>query len=182
VQSVGAGGSGVLASAGSRLSKRQLGPRHRAGVIISVLGLAVLGVSLIKANGAGGKGSTVEILVWLGVTAAVALVVLAIGRNRGNSAVVYGMAAGLLFSIGDISTKVATQGSARAAFVITLIAGYSLGSLLIQVGYQRGAALTVAGLATLLTNALPILAARSCCASVSPAARSGPCGSSPSSQ
>jgi hypothetical protein len=158
VQSIGAGGIGVLAYVGSRLSKRRLGPRHRAGVIISVLGLAALGVSLLEANGAGGKGSTVAILVWLGVTAAVALVVLAIGRNRRNSAVAYGMAGGLLFSIGDISTKVATQGSARAAFVLTLIVGYSLGSLLIQVGYQRGAALTVAGLATLLTNALPILA------------------------
>jgi hypothetical protein len=158
VQSVGAGGIGVLAYVGARLSKRQLGPRHRAGVIISVLGLAALGVSLIKENGAGGTGSTIAILAWLGVTAVAALLVMAIGRNRGNSAVPHGVAGGLLFSIGDISTKVATQGSARAAFVVTLIAGYSLGSLLIQVGYQRGAALTVAGLATLLTNALPILA------------------------
>jgi hypothetical protein len=158
VQSIGAGGIGVLAYVGSRLSKRRLGPRHRAGVIISVLGLAALGVSLLKANGAGGKGSTVGILLWLGVTAAIALGVLAIGRRHGNPAVVYGIVGGLLFSIGDISTKVATQGGARAAFVVTLIAGYSLGSLLIQVGYQRGTALTVAGLATLLTNALPILA------------------------
>jgi hypothetical protein len=158
VQSIAAGGIGVLAYVGSRLSKRRLGPRHRAGVIISVLGLAALGVSLLKANGAGGKGSTVGILLWLGVTAAIALGVLAIGRSRGNPAVVYGVVGGLLFSIGDISTKVATQGGARAAFVVTLIAGYSLGSLLIQLGYQRGTALTVAGLATLLTNALPILA------------------------
>ena len=127
-------------------------------VIISVLGLVALGVSLLKASGAGGKGSTVGILAWLGVTAAIALAVLAIGRSRANSAVVYGVVGGLLFSIGDISTKVATQGGARAAFAVTLIAGYSLGSLLIQMGYQRGTALTVAGLATLLTNALPILA------------------------
>ena len=158
VQSIGAGGIGVLAYVGARLSKRHLGPRHRAGVIISVLGLAALGVSLVKANGAGGKGSTVAIGVWLGVTAAAALVVLGIGRRRGGSAVSYGVAGGLLFSIGDISTKVATQGSARVAFVVTLIIGYSLGSFLIQLGYQRGEALTVAGLATLLTNALPILA------------------------
>lgn len=158
VQSIGAGGIGVLAYVGARLSKRELGPRHRAGVIISVLGLAALGVSLIKESGAGGEGSTVAILVWLGVTAAIALVVLGIGRSRGGSAVAYGIAGGLLFSIGDISTKVATQGGARAALVITLIAGYALGSLLLQVGYQRGEALTVAGLATLLTNALPILA------------------------
>jgi hypothetical protein len=36
--------------------------------------------------------------------------------------------------------------------------GYLLGTSLLQIGYQRGSALTTAGLATLLTNALPILA------------------------
>jgi hypothetical protein len=46
----------------------------------------------------------------------------------------------------------------RAAFVITLILGYTLGTTLLQIGYQAGAALTVAGLATLLTNVLPIAA------------------------
>jgi hypothetical protein len=62
------------------------------------------------------------------------------------------------FSIGDISTKVATQGGPRAAFVLLLILGYTAGTALLQVGYQAGAALTVAGLATLLTNAMPIAA------------------------
>jgi hypothetical protein len=42
--------------------------------------------------------------------------------------------------------------------VVPLILGYTLGTSLLQVGYQAGGALTVAGLATLLTNALPILA------------------------
>jgi len=41
---------------------------------------------------------------------------------------------------------------------VTLVLGYTLGTTLLQLGYQAGAALTVAGLATLLTNALPILA------------------------
>ena len=36
--------------------------------------------------------------------------------------------------------------------------GYSLGTAFLQLGYQKGGALTVAGLATLLTNALPIAA------------------------
>ena len=69
-----------------------------------------------------------------------------------------GVAGGLFFSLGDVSTKVATQGGARIAFVIPLILGYTLGTWLLQLGYQRGAALTVAGLATLLTNAVPIAA------------------------
>ena len=63
-----------------------------------------------------------------------------------------------MFAIGDISTKVATQGGARIAFAVTLIAGYTLGTSLLQIGYQRGAALSVAGVATLLTNAVPIAA------------------------
>jgi hypothetical protein len=73
-------------------------------------------------------------------------------------AAAHGVAGGLFFAIGDISTKVATQGGARAAFVLTLIVGYSVGTGLIQVGYQAGSALTVAGLSTLLTTAVPIAA------------------------
>ena len=158
VQSIGAGGIGVLAYVGARLAGRPLGQRHRAGVGLSVLGLLALGISLVRASGGGGTGSIAAILAWLGASALLALVVLAIGRSRGGLAVAEGIAGGLFFSIGDISTKLATQGGARTAFVITLIAGYALGTSLLQLGYQRGAALTVAGLATLLTNALPILA------------------------
>jgi hypothetical protein len=123
-----------------------------------VLGLLALGVSLIKASGAGGNGSLVAILVWLGGSALLALAVLGIGRRRGGSAVAEAIAGGLCFSIGDISTKLVTQGGPRIAFLVTLAAGYALGTMLLQLGYQRGEALTVAGLATLLTNALPIAA------------------------
>ena len=66
------------------------------------------------------------------------------------------MAAGLFFSIGDISTKLATHGGVRIGFVVTLVIGYTAGTALLQLGYQASGALTVAGLATLLTNALPI--------------------------
>jgi hypothetical protein len=44
------------------------------------------------------------------------------------------------------------------AFVAAAIFGYLLGTSLLQIGYQRGAALTIAGIATLLTTALPIAA------------------------
>ncbi|MBV8734428.1 MAG: hypothetical protein JO321_05125 [Solirubrobacterales bacterium] len=158
VQSIAAGGIGVLAYVGERVSGRRLKPRQIAGVSLSVLGLAALGVTLAKSTGEGGKGSTVAILLWLGGTAALAGVTLAVGRRTGANAVAEGVAGGLFFSIGDFSTKLATQGGARTAFVITLIGGYTLGTALLQLGYQRGGALTVAGLATLTTNALPIAA------------------------
>ncbi|HWF33966.1 MAG TPA: hypothetical protein VG295_01295 [Solirubrobacteraceae bacterium] len=158
VQSIGAGGIGVLAYITARASGRRLGRRELTGVLLSVLGLAALGVSLAKGSGAGGKGSTAAILAWLGATGALAVLALWVGRRTGKIAVAEGVAGGLLFSIGDLSTKLATQGGARLAFVVTLILGYTLGTSLLQIGYQRGGALTVAGLATLLTNALPIAA------------------------
>jgi hypothetical protein len=159
VQSVNAGGIGLLAYVSARIAGTRLSRRERIGVLVSVLGLVTLAVSLVGGSGKGGTGSTGAILLWLGVTAGVALLVLAGGRKAGAVAVANGLAGGLFFSIGDISTKVATQGGARLVFVLPVILGYSLGTGLIQVGYQAGGALTVAGLATLLTDALPIAAA-----------------------
>jgi len=158
VQSIAAGGVGVLAYVSSRVAGRRLGRRELNGVLVSVLGLVALAVSLAGSSGTGGSGSTGAILLWLGVTAGVALVVLAVGRGLGALAVANGLAGGLFFSIGDISTKLVTQGGARVGFLLSLILGYSVGTGLLQVGYQAGGALTVAGLATLLTNALPIAA------------------------
>jgi hypothetical protein len=158
VQSVAAGGIGVLAFASARLAHRPLTTRELGGVILSVVGLVALGISLIGGAGKGGSGSSTEIFVWLGATAGVAVVLLVLGRRLNAVAVTYGIAGGLFFSIGDVATKVATEGGARAAFVVALIVGYTLGTAVLQIGYQAGAALTVAGLATLLTNAVPIAA------------------------
>jgi hypothetical protein len=158
VQSIGAGGIGVLAYVSARMSGRQLSRRELSGVIVSALGLLALGVSLVGGSGEGRSGSTATILVWLGTSGAIALLVLLLGRAFLGAAVAAAVAGGLFFSIGDISTKVATQGGARIGFVLLLVLGYTLGTVLLQLGYQAGGALTVAGLATLLTNALPIAA------------------------
>lgn len=158
VQSIGAGGIGVLAYVSARVSGRQLSGRELSGVIVSVLGLLALGVSLVGGSGEGQSGSMVTILVWLGTSGALALLVLLVGRVVLGAAVAAGIAGGIFFSIGDIATKVATQGGARIGFVLLLILGYTLGTVLLQLGYQAGEALTVAGIATLLTNALPIAA------------------------
>jgi hypothetical protein len=158
VQSISAGGIGVLAFVSARMRRQRLGRHELAGVLVSMLGLLALAASLAGGTGEGTGGSTSEILLWLTATAAAAVVALALGRRFGALAVAEGLAGGLFFSIGDISVKVATQGGARAAFAVGVIAGYSLGTALLQLGYQKGGALTVAGLATLLTNALPIAA------------------------
>jgi hypothetical protein len=158
VQSLAAGGIGVLALVSARMSGHAL-PRHEVvGVAVSVLGLVALAVSLAGGSGEGNGGGTLDIELWLAATAAAAVAAVAIGRRVGAIAVSEGIAGGLFFSIGDISVKVATAGGERAAFGITVVLGYGLGTALLQLGYQHGGALTVAGLATLLTNALPIAA------------------------
>jgi hypothetical protein len=156
VQSIGAGGIGVLGFIGARMAGRRLGHRERAGLLCSVAGLAALGVSLSRATGQGAGGSTAGVLAWLAVSVAAGLLALAVGRRRGSVALSGGIAGGLFFSVGDFSTKLATQGGVRSAFVLTLILGYAFGTSLLQLAYQRGGALTVAGVATLLTNAVPI--------------------------
>jgi hypothetical protein len=158
VQSIAAGGIGILAFVSARFSGRQLGRHELVGVLVSVLGLLALAASLAGGSGEGSGGGTFQILLWLAAMAAAAIVALGLGRRFGALAVAEGVAGGLFFSIGDISVKVATQGGVRAAFGAGVIVGYSLGTAFLQLGYQKAGALTVAGLATLLTNALPIAA------------------------
>lgn len=158
VQSISAGGIGILAFASARISRRRLNRHELAGVIVSMLGLLALAVSLAGGTDEGTAGSLGKILLWLAATVGAAAVAIALGRTLGALAVAEGVAGGLFFSIGDISVKVATEGGARSAFAIGAIVGYTLGTAFLQLGYQRGGALTVAGLATLLTNALPIAA------------------------
>ena len=159
VQSIAAGGIGVLAFASARLARRPLAPVEVAGVLLSVLGLVALAVSLVGGKAKEGSGEIGPILLWLGITAALAIALVIVGRRRWGAAVANGVAGGLFFSIGDIATKLTTEGGARSGFVVLLLLGYAAGTALLQIGYQAGAALTVAGLATLATNALPIAAA-----------------------
>jgi hypothetical protein len=158
VQSIAAGGIGLLAYVSARVTGKPLGERERYGVVLSIIGLCALAVSLAGGSGEGSGGRTIAIVLWLGASAGAAILVVSLGRRMLGVAVAEGIAGGIFFSIGDISTKVATQGGVRLVFVIPVILGYTLGTWLLQLGYQRGGALTVAGLATLLTNALPIAA------------------------
>jgi hypothetical protein len=160
VQTIGAGGIGVLAWLSARVTGRRLSRRHLIGVNVSVLGLAALGISLAHGAGGGSRGRTGSILVWMAACALAALIVLAVARMRGGGAVAVseGIAGGLFSSIGDLSTKLATQGGERLGFVVTVAIGYVVGTGLLQLGYQRGETLTVAGIGTLFTNAVPIVA------------------------
>jgi hypothetical protein len=158
VQCVEAGGVGILALASARLSRRRLPRRAAWGSFFAVVGLAFLAVSLSGGSDSGAKGSLPEIALWLGATAGTAVLVLLSRRPFLGQGVGDGIAGGLFFAAGDICTKLATEGGSRTLFAIPLVASYLLGTSLLQIGYQSGAALTVAGIATLLTNAVPIAA------------------------
>src|SRR5437762_13778983 len=69
-----------------------------------------------------------------------------------------GMAAGILYAAGDVGTKAAVSGGFHFWFVPALLACHGLAFVALQLGFQRGGALTTAGVATLWTNALPIAA------------------------
>jgi len=158
VQCVEAGGVGILALASARLSRRRLPRRAAWGSFFAVVGLAFLAVSLSGGSDSSAKGSLPEIALWLGATGGTAVLVLLSRRPFLDQGVGDGIAGGLFFAAGDICTKLATEGGSRTLFAIPLVASYLLGTSLLQIGYQSGAALTVAGIATLLTNALPIAA------------------------
>src|SRR5207248_6197094 len=90
VQSIGAGGIGVLAYVSARVSGRPLERRRQVGVWLSIAGLLALAVSLAKASDAGGHGSIAAVIAWLGGTALLALIALAIGRRTGALGVAEG--------------------------------------------------------------------------------------------
>src|SRR5579875_1902587 len=77
VQGVGAGGIGVLAYVSAKMGRRRMRGHESAGVVISVAGLAMLGVSLQRAGTTGGHGALAGILAWIGASAAAAAAVLA---------------------------------------------------------------------------------------------------------
>jgi hypothetical protein len=158
VQSVAAGGVGVLAIAQAHIARRRLTGTERLGAGLATAGLLFLALSLIGGSVHSSAGSPLRIGAWLGATAVLATLVYMLGRRFVRGAVPYAIAGGLLFSCGDISVKAATGGGAHFAFALSAIAGYVLGTSIVQIGYQHGGALTVAGIAQLLTNALPIIA------------------------
>jgi drug/metabolite transporter (DMT)-like permease len=159
VQATAAGGIGILAVMAARFTHVPLSRHERLGAALSVVGLALLGLSLFGTHGEGSGADYVWIGVWLGASAVAAVVFVTVLARWIGGGPAWGIAAGILFAAGDVSTKMAvTGGAANAAFFVSLIVFYAAGTVLLQAGFQRGSALTTAGLATLLTNALPIAA------------------------
>jgi hypothetical protein len=152
VQATAAGGVGILALLAHRRGER-ISRRERRAVVGAVCGLALLGVSLAGGVGSARHAAVPDLVGWLVVAVAAA----ALAGSRATAAGL-GVGAGVLYGAGDVATKAATFGGAWLALVAVVLAAHGAAFALLQLGFQRGRALTTAGTATLLTNALPITA------------------------
>jgi len=157
VQAVAASGVAVLAFATARGHPSRLARREQAAVIIAVAGLALLGLSLAGTAESDQRPPVIGIIVWLAACGGGAALLMAVPTRFGRAASL-GLAAGLLFADGDISAKLVGYGGPWLVALATLIVAYAIGTSVLQWAYQRGDALTAAGTATMVTNAVPIAA------------------------
>ena len=156
VQAASAGGVGVLAL----LSWRGGRGKTRGevlGVVLAVIGLVLLGLSLVGDHPTSHLPGFGPLEGWLAVSAALAATLLWWGLRRGHGGAL-GAAAGVLYAGGDTATKAVFPGGAHLVFAPAVLALHGLAFVALQLGFQRGRPLETAGTATLLTNALPILA------------------------
>jgi hypothetical protein len=157
VQTVGAAGIAVLALIQSRGHLGRLRRREQIATSAVLAGLVLLGLSLVGTHPAGREPHWGAVLVWLGACVGGAAIVT-LAQIRLTRAVALGLGAGLLFATGDIAAKLAVYGGKWLIMVLLLVAAYALGSIELQAAFQHGDALTAAGMATLATNAVPIVA------------------------
>ena len=157
VQAVSASGIAVLALFSVRGHLGALTVRERLAVGIALLGLVFLALSLVGAKPTSHTPHVAAVLLWLAASAggAIALIVVRIRLTR---AAALGLATGLLFADGDISAKLLTYGGIWLLAILALVACYAAGTSVLQAAFQHGSALTAAGTATLVTNAVPIAA------------------------
>lgn len=157
VQAISAGGIAVLALAGARGHPLRLPRREQLAIALAIAGLAALGVSLSGSTASGRLPSALGAAIWLGACGGAAAALSGAHLRRSNAALL-GLAAGLLFSGGDISAKLMVHGGVWLLTAVPLMAFYGLGSIQLQGAFQHGDAVTAAGIATVMTNAVPILA------------------------
>ena len=157
VQAVGASGVAVLAFVSARGHPSRLARREQVAVVLAVAGLALLGLSLASATESQQRPAVIGIIIWLAACGGGAATLIAVPTRFGRAASL-GMAAGLLFADGDISAKLVGYGGPWLIALSTLIVAYAVGTSVLQSAYQRGDALTAAGMATMVTNAVPIAA------------------------
>jgi hypothetical protein len=157
VQAIGASGIGFLAFATARGHPSRLALRERFAVALTFAGLVLLALSLAGTQASDRRPGVLGIIIWLAACGGGAAFLI-VTPTRFARAASLGLAAGLLFADGDISAKLVCYGGPWLIALATLIVAYGTGTSVLQSAYQRGDALTAAGAATMVTNAVPIAA------------------------
>jgi hypothetical protein len=157
VQAVSASGIAVLALLSVGGHPGRLGVREQLAVGVALMGLVLLAVSLVDAQPSSHTPHAARTVLWLGASAGAAVVLIAVPISLSRAAAL-GLAAGLLFADGDVSAKLVSFGGIWFLALVPLVACYAAGTSVLQAGFQHGSALTAAGIATLVTNAVPIAA------------------------
>ena len=158
VQAVSAGGLGLLAllqwltPGAGRPSRREWW-----AVAVAVAGLVLLAASLAAHSASGTAPGAEALVLWLVVLALAAVAIAGSSRLGVPAAAALGAAAGVFYATGDVATKEAVV-TAGIVLVPVVLASHGLAFVSLQLGFQRGGVLVTVGLATLLTNALPIAA------------------------
>jgi drug/metabolite transporter (DMT)-like permease len=157
VQAVSASGIAVLALLGVHGHPSRLSRHERLAVVLALVGLMLLSASLVGSTPSSHTPHPVAVVIWLAAAAggAVALILVPVSISR---AAALGLATGLLFADGDVSAKLVSYGGAWLLALLSLILCYAAGTSVLQAAFQHGSALTAAGIATLVTNAVPIAA------------------------
>ena len=157
VQAVTASGVAVLAAATARGHPSRLARREQVAVLLALLGLIMLGLSLAGREISDRHPPVVGIVVWMAACGGLAMLLI-VQPTRFGRAATLGLSAGLLFADGDVSAKLIGYGGPWLLALVPLIIAYGTGTSVLQSAYQRGDALTAAGMATMVTNAVPIVA------------------------
>jgi hypothetical protein len=173
VQAVSAGGIGLLALLAARTTGTVLSRSERVAVAVAVAGLALLGLSLTGQHGGATHARWLALAIWVVASLAVAALAAGPASRLLAGGAGLGVAAGVLYAAGDVATKAAVAGGRGFVFVPVVLVCHGLAFVALQFGFQRGGALATAGVATLLTNALPIAAGLTLYAEALPAGTAG---------
>ena len=157
VQAVTASGVAVLAFATARGHPSRLARREQVAVVLALAGLTLLALSLAGATESDHHPGVIGVVTWMAACGGGAALLIVM-RTPVARAASLGLAAGQLFADGDISAKLVGYGGGWLVALAPLIAAYAVGTSVLQSAYQQGDALTAAGTATMVTNAVPMAA------------------------
>ncbi|HTW97925.1 MAG TPA: hypothetical protein VMD59_04065, partial [Acidimicrobiales bacterium] len=159
VQGVAAAGIGVLGVLAARVGKVALSGHEQLAVGAALIALILLATSvgLHPANHRQ-RQTPWSLIAAMGVLVLIGGIVVVVALRLANWGSALGAVSGICYAIGDVATKAAIDRDGWVFVALLLLANF-VGFCLTQLSFQRGSALATAGVAIVLTSALPIAVA-----------------------